>query len=134
MEYVEIRGKTYECKEYYIPNMIYECMLCSQNRSAGTASLSLSDKHLLNHLGYLIPDSEYQLFYFNRIFVPTQFRGHGLGSFLLEKVIDFARREKKAIINEINPYGEMDLEELTDFFVRHGFKVLKEGVVYWSPK
>jgi GNAT superfamily N-acetyltransferase len=102
-------------------------MLLSSGRPVANATLSLLDLAI----GL---ESKYPTCYFNRHFVEPAYRGKHLGAFLLEKVLEFAQREALLIYNECNPYGEMSLEELTSFYVRHGFKVLKEGVFYWSPK
>ena len=115
-----------EVKETYIPGQQYSCMLLYGEECVAIADLSATTD-------FRIDGKIYPGMYFNRIKVREKYQGNGLGSFTLEKVLDFAREHNLPIINEMNPYGPLDLQNLTKFFVRHGFKQIKKGVVYFTP-
>lgn len=67
-------------------------------------------------------------YYMNRIIVPTAFRNKGIGTAMLGKLCDRADREQYTItVDPTTNYGS-DLDRLTAFFVRFGFKpTLKPG-------
>ncbi|MBT3408751.1 GNAT family N-acetyltransferase [Candidatus Woesearchaeota archaeon] len=71
--------------------------------------------------------------YFNRLFVQDEFRGQGLASEILKRVINYSKKTQKKIHNELNPYGDLDLEQLTKFYTDHGFIEIKKGLLYFIP-
>lgn len=56
------------------------------------------------------------VFYFSRLNVPEKIRGRGIGKSLMEKTIEFCEKKNYMLINTVNPYGEMNLEELNNFY------------------
>ena len=60
-------------------------------------------------------------FYINRINVPYQYRGKGLGRRLLKEALSDADREGATLYLEINPYGEMTHQQLEAWYMRYGF-------------
>ena len=107
--------------------------LCPKNRNIGTA-------RLVNDPDWLIKFPEEikeNCFYFKEFHVVKRLRGKGLGSLILDKVLDFFQKNKMNIINEINPHRGLNREQLRDFYLRHGFKKLRDYdtrfVLYWTP-
>jgi hypothetical protein len=130
---IDINGQQYNFCEYIIPGKSYSSVLLTDQGPAGTATLSSAIDYSTKRIRKLFPSSTQPCFDFNRIFVPSGFRNQRFGSFILDKVVEWAKREKVFIVNDMNPYGDLNLEELTAFFVKHGFKVLGEETVYFSP-
>lgn len=60
--------------------------------------------------------------YFNRLYVRPEYRGQGIGSVLLDKLLAYIRKSRATLLLDINPYGDMDYEQLEDFYLRHGFQ------------
>lgn len=63
--------------------------------------------------------------YFNRLYIRPEYRGKGLGSKLLDRLLELVKDRNIELQLDINPYGEMDYLELECFYVRHGFKKYK---------
>lgn len=59
--------------------------------------------------------------FFNRLFVPEKLRRRGLATKLMEQVVTWADQEKINILNTINPYGDLNLEQLIHFYSKYGF-------------
>lgn len=73
------------------------------------------------------------VFYFSRLNVPEKIRGRGIGKSLMEKTIEFCEKKNYMLINTVNPYGEMNLEELNNFYEKSGMKLLNEdGLLIYS--
>lgn len=110
----------------------YVAVVTNGGERIGNAMLNWVDSE---ELGELFPDSVGRTVDFTRLFIDPRYRDKGAGSFLLDHVLDFAAREGLFITNTPNPYGKPeDLLRLKDFYFSHGFKELKSGKLYWSPK
>ncbi len=125
MENVKINGESYLFVDdgdshniWYEPTLFKDCI------EAGKAKVSPT--------GTRVPESGDLLFALSDIYVSPKFRGNGLASFLLDKVIEHGRKEGKSIKGCIAPQGGLKLEQLTNFYERHGFEV-KGREIYWSP-
>jgi len=92
---------------------------------SGCAELSEID---LSTLESVIPitDRLKQWFYFNRLFVNHRIRKQGLGTKLMEEVIQWADENKYNIYLEINPYGEMGMNDLINFYEKFGFTQIND--------
>ncbi len=77
-------------------------------------------------------DLQPPIFWFARI--KSKVEGRGDGTLLMERVCHHADRLGASIVNEINPYGRMNLEELIDWFGKFSFKDVGHGVVVRRPK
>lgn len=61
-------------------------------------------------------------YYFNRLFVLPEYRGRGYAGRLLESLLEVFRIRNLELILEINPYGDLNYEQLEAFYLNHGFK------------
>lgn len=74
-----------------------------------------------------------KVYYFSRLNVPEQLRGKGLGKLLMEATINFCQENNAMLINTVNPYGDMNLQELNAFYEKSGMKLLnKNGLLVFS--
>lgn len=74
-----------------------------------------------------------KVYFFSRLNVPEKLRGQGLGSLLMQKTIDFCKENNAMLINTVNPYGDMNLQELNDFYQKFGMKIVNEdGLLIYS--
>ena len=87
---------------------------------SATAELSKIDNKLVKD--YLQINVDGTWYYFNRLFVTQKIRGKGLATRLMNQVIGWADTEKINILNEINPYGDLNLDQLISFYKKFGFK------------
>lgn len=74
----------------------------------------------------------YPLFFFHRIKSRKEGRGHG--TILMKRLIEICDERGIAILNSINPYGRMNLEELKVWFGKYGFVEVTDHVVVRFPK
>lgn len=73
------------------------------------------------------------VFYFSRLNVPEKIRGRGIGKELMKETIDFCEKKNYMLINTVNPYGDMNLEELNQFYENSGMKLVnKDGLLIYS--
>ena len=127
MESIQIGGKYYH---YYETSgdICYDCVIFS---GISTSSATMSRLDIVIS-GVDIPEG-YELWYFNRLFVQRESRKSGVGTFLLDRVKDFATKRKIAIFCEVNPYGGLTLEETVRFYEKRGFCRICEDRVLYIP-
>lgn len=70
------------------------------------------------------------------LFVTKPNRGEGLGSRLLEMILEDADEEGETLILEPKPFGggDMDRSDLTDWYTRHGFEYADGGYLIRYPE
>ena len=73
-----------------------------------------------------------ELWYFNRIKVKKE--GTGLGTALMKKLVEILDAEKITLWDDLNPYGGMNLQQLTEFNKKFGFITLKRGAMIRYPQ
>ena len=61
------------------------------------------------------------VWFFNRLVVHKNLRGKGLGTALIKKIVDFCKSNNISLINGMNPYGDLDFDQLKQFYLNHGF-------------
>lgn len=73
-------------------------------------------------------------YFFNRINVPKQMGNQGIGTQLLKEVINYIDNENAFLLNHVNPYGDLDREQLIHFYTKHGMKLLHEDglLIYYK--
>ena len=74
-----------------------------------------------------------KVYYFSRLNVPEQLRGKGLAKLLMKETIEFCRENNAMLINTVNPYGDMNLQQLNEFYQKCGMKLVnKQGLLIFS--
>lgn len=94
---------------------------------AGEADLSKIDNSLIDK--YIDTTKKEIWYYFNRLIVPKPLRGQGLSKILLQRVVNWADENKVNIWLEINPYGPLNMSQLTELYSRYGFTEVKQGLM-----
>lgn len=75
-----------------------------------------------------------KVYFFSRLNVPAKLRGQGLGHLLMQKTLEFCETNNAMLINTVNPYGDMNLKELNDFYKKCGMKLVNnKGLLIYSP-
>jgi ribosomal protein S18 acetylase RimI-like enzyme len=70
----------------------------------------------------------------SRINVPKKHRGQGRATALLKQIMADADREGVTLYLEVTPSGGLDLDQLTRWYQRHGFRHMQTGSnVMWRP-
>ncbi len=64
-----------------------------------------------------------KLYYFNRLLVDEKIRNKGYAHKLLQAVIKWANQEKIIILLDINPYGDLNYNQLLKFYFKYGFTI-----------
>lgn len=88
------------------PEYISVTIVENDIRQIGVAECSRTDKNL---------------YYFNRLYVDPSYRKQGLGTKLLDALLAVIKAYKFTLRLDINPYGELNYEQLEAFYIRHGF-------------
>lgn len=87
------------------------------------------NKEFLSGFGIECPQP---LFFFHRIRSVKEGKGHG--TVLMKRLIEICDEKGFAVLNSINPYGRMNLEELKKWFGKYGFSEVTDHVVVRFPK
>lgn len=72
--------------------------------------------------------------YFNRLFVHRDYRGNGISSILLEKMLHYVKTLQIPLLLDINPYGDLSREQLEQFYIRHGFEKMPSGFLMFNKQ
>lgn len=76
-----------------------------------------------------------KVYYFSRLNVPEKLRNQGIGRLLMDNTIEFCKQNNAMLINTVNPYGDLNLNELNEFYQKSGMKLVnKQGLLIYSPK
>ena len=76
-----------------------------------------------------IKEENKNFWYFNRLFVREDYRNQGYAKCLLSKMIDILKKEKINLWLDINPYGDLNYEQLEELYMRYGFKKYDYGYI-----
>ena len=60
--------------------------------------------------------------YFNRIFVKPEYRNKGIGKEILSRMLKIVEDLELPISCDINPYGDLNYNELHRWYISFGFK------------
>lgn len=67
--------------------------------------------------------------YFARLSVPPKERGKGVATELMNELVAWAKEEQVNILCQVNAYGDLDTEQLTNFYKKFGFVDHAHGLV-----
>ena len=87
------------------------------------------NKEFLSGFGIECPQP---LLFFHRIRSVKEGKGHG--TVLMKRLIEICDEKGFAVLNSINPYGRMNLEELKKWFGKYGFFEVTDNVVVRFPE
>ena len=91
------------------------CVYISTNKSLAVSECSVIDT--------VLPNGSFgSCLYFNRIFVPIELRGNGIGSLLLKRMLTLVSELEMPLCCDINSYGDLDNSQLFDWYCNNGFK------------
>lgn len=62
------------------------------------------------------------IWFYNRLIVNRDMRDRGYGSILLSKTVEFCKVNNLNLLCGVNPYGDLDFDQLRDFYIKHGFQ------------
>lgn len=62
------------------------------------------------------------IYYFNRIVVPCEMDSNGIGSMMLDRLLEEVKLRDGALLCDINPYGRLGYCALREWYIRHGFR------------
>lgn len=77
-------------------------------------------------------DLKEPVFYFNRI--KAREEGKGEGTLMMKELIKILDEKKVTVINELNPYGNLNLEDLQKFYSKYGFVKKQDQLMIRKPK
>ena len=106
--------------------MLNECKNFSIKKEGklSSATLSLIDNKCVSR--FIKINSNDIWYYFNRLYVHPEIRNQGIATLLLKQVTVWADENKINILNEINPYGDLNLDNLILLYSKFGFKRVKK--------
>lgn len=104
--------------------------LATTNRSF--ASLDKWDYDLLTDL--FENPSNLPVFWFTRIAVLEYHRNKGEGTLLLKEMRKIQDENNFIILLGINAYGDLNTEQLRQWYTKYGFKTIKENMMLRYPK
>lgn len=79
-------------------------------------------------------DETEQFHLISRINVPREYRGQGIGTELLERVLEEADIEEVNLVLEILPFSDgPDYEVLHAWYSKHGFREMGPNGYFWRP-
>ena len=75
-------------------------------------------------------------FWFNRLI--NQSGEPGIGTLLLDKVLEYCSVKNYLIVNQVNAYGDVSQKELEDWYIRKGFTPVNydkygNALLKWLP-
>jgi hypothetical protein len=117
--------------------IVYEPEIAIENISKTHISISLKSRAVaeLDRADFLVDQYDGlvpPVFWFARIKSVTESQGDG--TFLMKRLCRHADELGVTIVNEINPYGRMDMDELQEWFQKFGFELIRDGLVIRKPK
>jgi GNAT superfamily N-acetyltransferase len=59
--------------------------------------------------------------YFNRLVVHEKMRNKGVATLLMDELIKVLDEKQITLINDINPYGDLNFKQLEIFYKKYGF-------------
>lgn len=93
---------------------------------AGFGSYSITTD---NRLGCIdISSIDDKCWYVNRLYVQPKYRNQGFATAMMKELTSEADAQGKDILIEINPYGDLDYDQLKAFYLKFGFIQIDENL------
>ena len=108
-----------------------KCFVAKLDGYPGSAELSRIDNEFVKL--YLQTDVVGTWYYFNRLIVHPKIRNKWVATQLMEQVVIWADKERVNILNEVNPYGDLNRKQLVRFYERFGFEQVNHLIVGKRP-
>lgn len=102
-------------KTIVIDGAIFVFIMSEEHFSIGVAEATRIDEERKN------------VYYFNRLFVKPDYRGKGYSRKLLEKFVQELDTNKIIVELDINPYGDLDYNQLKKLYEEFDFKQKNQG-------
>ena len=104
---------------------IYQGLLYSEHQLIGNSELRLV-------LEEECPSPHYLWYFLSDFFIHSEHKRQGFGKIMLEKLLDFAKKNEIAILKNFAHAHFSHFQEIKDFLLSHGFNALNENVVYYT--
>lgn len=114
-------------EEYDLEMRAYTGYIRSGTQLIGTTELrELPDEKCL--------EDHYRWHSLSDFYVYPEHRGQGAGEYMLEKLIDFAKRKNVALLKKLDQIKPgTDADVLETILLSHGFQQLDENTLYFTP-
>jgi len=96
------------------------------------ASCAELDRYPLDTLESLGLELTEPVFWFCRL--KAKVEGQGEGTRLMDRLVQILDERKITVVNILNPYGSMGMDELKDFYRKYGFKDIGNDIMIRYPK
>ncbi len=93
------------------------------------AELTQTDVKEFVECGFDFPESDRPWYFFNRLYTHNAIRNRGFATEVMQTLVTLADDMRVNIVNAINPYGDLNMAQLENFYVKYGFQKVAEGVV-----
>lgn len=93
------------------------------NKTSGniTTFIIINGKRNAAEISNFTFDKDDKVYYFNRLIVHNSLRNKGIATALMTKLISILDEEKIILHCDVNPYGELNMEQLISFYGKFGF-------------
>lgn len=105
------------------------------SQDGGSADLSKMDDGFIKEVEKVYKVSlKSPVFFFNRLIVNEKKRGSGIGTEIMNKLVEILNKKKITVVNQVNTYSPKDHDKKIEFYKKFGFKVISEEVMIRKPK
>lgn len=98
--------------DFTITLMYYE------NEATGSGIIEISRVPICNNL---LDEPLKDPWFFNRLCISEKLRNKGVATLMMKRLIEILDEKRIDLINTVNPYGDLNEEELIKFYKKFGF-------------
>lgn len=96
--------------------------------------LEFDEDHKLDAHKDKINDDRYTWYFFNRLIMPENFKPSNASVLIMKAIAEWADKNNIIIIDGLNPYGRMNMQQLIQFNKLFGFVLIMENTMVRFPK